>query len=336
MNNALACRAPRSTSAGPGRRFRRLALAVVTALPLFLTVPPGRAQEPNAALVPKVLLVGIDGVRPDVMRQVVTPNLNELIRHGAFSDRAQTGLPTLSGPSWTSMLTGVWKEKHGVLSNDFPFPDAALSRYPDFLTRIERMDPRLRTFAAADWTPLMEPQEDGEERGDPVLGTAIDVRISLDGSKIGWAAADERAVEAAEAELRANDPAALFVYLGNPDEVSHHTGSIEDEYRASIARADRHVGRLMAAIRARPSYATENWLILVSTDHGRRPDGGHGGSSVEERTIFLIASGPSARQGMILTPPRIVDVAATALAHLGLTPREEWGLDGAPVGLVGW
>ena len=323
--------------ADPARPWRRPYFTSLLAILMSVAAFPLAAQEERSVVpVPKVLLVGIDGVRPDVMRQVATPNINALIRDGAFSDRAQTGLPTLSGPSWTSMLTGVWKEKHGVMSNDFPFPDAALNRYPDFLTRVEREDPDLRTFAAADWTPLLEPQEDGEERGDPVLGSEIDARISLDGSKIGWAAADEQAVEAAEAELREHDPAALFVYLGNPDEVSHHTGSIEDEYRASIARADRHVGRLVRAIRARPTYAAENWLILVSTDHGRRPDGGHGGTSDEERTIFFIASGPSARQGTILTPPRIVDVAATALAHLGLGSREEWELDGEPVGLVEW
>lgn len=293
------------------------------------------AQEPVSDRTPRVLLIGIDGVRPDVLESANTPNLDELIRTGAFSAQAQTGLPTISGPGWASMLTGVWKEKHGILSNDFPFPESQLDRYPDFLTRIEEGRPELRTFTVADWLPLIEPQtaEDGAT-APPVLGEAIDERVALDGGRLGWAEADEQSVEAAVQEIQENDPAALFVYLGNPDEVSHHTGSIEDEYVASIERADRQVGRLLEAIRARPTYGTEDWLILVSTDHGRLPNGGHGGTTEEERTIFFLANGPRVQPGTIQTPPEIVDVAATALAYLGIGPLPEWELDGEPVGLV--
>jgi predicted AlkP superfamily pyrophosphatase or phosphodiesterase len=302
---------------------------------LACAVAPLRAQRPPQARAPKVMLIGIDGVRPDVLSRVPTPNLDALIRAGAFSDRAQTGLPTISGPGWASMLTGVWKEKHGIVSNSFPFPQNGLDRYPDFLTRIERIQPALRTFAVADWAPLVQPQRgEGDVMGVPVVSDAVDSKLFFDGDGLGWAAADERSVDAAVRELTENDPAALFVYLGNPDEVSHHTGSIEDEYRASLARADRSVGRLMDAVRGRRSYAAEDWLILVATDHGRLPSGSHGGDTPEERTIFFLASGPGTRPGTLSPAPKIVDVAATALRHLGLGPRAEWQLDGVPVGLA--
>ena len=51
------------------------------------------------------------------------------------------------------------------------------------------------------------------------------------------------------------------------------------------------------------------------------------------RTTFLIVSGPSARRGKFDDPTYQVDVVATALAHLRVTPREEWKLDGKAVGL---
>jgi hypothetical protein len=76
-------------------------------------------------------------------------------------------------------------------------------------------------------------------------------------------------------------------------------------------------------------------LILVSTDHGHRDEGGHGGDSPEERTVFFLASGPSVTKG---TPPRdvnIVDVAVTALAHLGIAIDPAWHLDGRVSGLEG-
>ena len=164
------------------------------------------------ALVPKVLLIGIDGVRPDVLRQVPTPFIDALIREGAYSARAQNGLPTVSGPNWASMLTGVWKEKHGIVSNDFPFATDGLATYPDFLTRIERLRPELRTFAVADWPPLVKAQAgEGNRVGKPVIGDSLDVKLAFDGGEIGWAEADERSVDAAVRELSTNDPAALFV-----------------------------------------------------------------------------------------------------------------------------
>ena len=71
----------------------------------------------------------------------------------------------------------------------------------------------------------------------------------------------------------------------------------------------------------------------MSTDHGRRPDGGHGGESIEERTIFYLAAGRAAQAGVPAEAPEIVDVAVTALTHLGLPPEPEWDLDGRARGL---
>ncbi|MDX1493910.1 MAG: alkaline phosphatase family protein, partial [Longimicrobiales bacterium] len=184
--------------------------------------------------------------------------------------------------------------------------------------------PELVTVAVADWPPLME-----LEGRQALLGPEIDIRVALDGYEAGWAEADALSMAAAVARLESADADAVFVYLGNPDETSHATGSIGEEYRSAIAEADAHVGRLVQAVRDRPGYASEDWLILVSTDHGRRPDGGHGGDSPEEMTTFIVVSGAAADTA-IAPPTYIVDVAATALAHMGVDVE---GLDGRPVGL---
>lgn len=276
---------------------------------------------------PKVLVIGIDGVRPDVLAQVPTPSLDALASDGTFTDRARTGFPSVSGPGWSSLLTGVWPDKHGVTDNGFE--GKRYDVYPDFLTRIESARPELETFAVADWLPLVEAED-----GMPTIGNGIDAKHVIDGYQIGWDVADSIAAASAVERLRTADPAALFVYLGNPDEVSHETGAIGEEYRAAIALADRHVGWLTEAIRRRPTYDREDWLVLVSTDHGRLPDGDHGGDSAEERTIFYIASGPSTVKGAPEGQVHIVDVAVTALTHLGIPPDPSWKLDGRAVGLA--
>jgi hypothetical protein len=275
----------------------------------------------------KVLLIGVDGVRVDILAEAATPNLDSLIAGGTFSDAAQTALPTVSGPDWSSMLIGVWPAKHRVHGNNFTGNDYAT--YPDFLTRLEQVDSTFRTFAVVDWPPL-----GSTSSGGPLIGDAVDLLILFDGEAAGYRVGDSLSVAAAAEYLSTGDPDAAFVYLGNPDVVGHATSSLTPEYRASIEAADAQVGELLAALRRRSTYENEDWLILVSTDHGRTDDGGHGGDSPQERTVFYLASGPSALSGVPEGTPDVVDVAVTALAHLGVAIDSSWGLDGQVAGLA--
>lgn len=281
----------------------------------------GCAEQPR----PKVLVIGIDGVRPDVLAQVPTPNLDALAADGLYSAEAQTGFPTVSGPGWSSLLIGVWPDKHGVTSNDFT--SNAYAQHPDFLTRLEQVDSTVNTFAVVDWRPLADTTD-----GGPVISAAVDSLVLLDGYEVGWLAADFFLTDVASDLIANSDVDAAFVYFGAPDEISHETGAIGEEYRHALAASDNLVGKLVEAIRSRATYGDEDWLIIVSSDHGRRDDGGHGGESPEEKTIPFLVSGPSV-QSTLTEPPRIVDVAVTALAHMGLEPDPTWELDGRAVGL---
>lgn len=309
-------------------RALRICCAVLSVLLAAACGETGSRGETDAAgsRTKKVLVIGIDGVRPDVLAEVATPNIDALAASGTFSDDVGTTRPTVSGPAWSSLLTGVWPEKHGVTSNEFAVKH--FDAFPDFLTRIEQVRPDLNTYAAVDWLPL-----GADSAGGPVIGDSPDVKHVLNGYDLTWSGADSMLVALSVQHLRDADPDAMFVYLGNPDEISHETGAIGPEYRAAIAGSDRHVGMLVDAIRSRPSAASEDWLIIVSTDHGRRADGGHGGDSPEESTIFFIASGPSAVIGAPAERPAIVDVAVTALTHLGIVIDPVWQLDGRARGL---
>ncbi|MGD2215364.1 MAG: alkaline phosphatase family protein [Gemmatimonadales bacterium] len=276
----------------------------------------------------KVLVIGIDGVRPDVLAQVPTPAIDALAADGAFSGSVTTRAQTISGPGWSSMLTGVWPEKHGVTSNNFAGNNYAM--YPDFLTRLELSDGDFSTFAVVDWAPL-----GSEASGGPLLSDTIDVKLDFDGDQLGYQEGDIRSVAAAVRFLENQDPDAAFVYIGYPDVAAHDNGGRSHEYYLSIENADVQVGRLVAAVRNRSTYEREDWLILVSTDHGHTDEGGHGGDSAAERTVFYLASGPSVTKGTLPRDVNIVDVAVTALAHLGIVIDPAWHLDGKVSGLEG-
>jgi arylsulfatase A-like enzyme len=148
--------------------------------------------------------------------------------------------------------------------------------------------------------------------------------------------ADRQVAASARRHLHAGDPGALFVYFILPDATGHERGfdpRVRD-YRRAIEAVDGLVGTLLRQIRAREFFRNEDWLVLVTTDHGGK--GRHHRSGHQDKdvmSVFLIVSGRAARRGRIATTTYIVDPAVTALTFLGVTIDEAWGLDGRAVGL---
>ncbi|MCX7392474.1 MAG: sulfatase-like hydrolase/transferase, partial [Planctomycetia bacterium] len=106
------------------------------------------------------------------------------------------------------------------------------------------------------------------------------------------------------------------------------------EYVAAIEQADKHVGEVVTAMRSRVDYANEQWLIIITSDHGGRGLGHSGGHQVPEiRNSFLVVSGTAAMRGRIEKETYLTDVVPTALTHLDVNLKAEWALDGQAVGL---
>ncbi|MFJ9558505.1 alkaline phosphatase family protein [Streptomyces fuscichromogenes] len=291
-------------------------------------MPPGRDGAPRH----KVLVVGMDGLRHDRLTRpgAHAPVLHGLLAAGAHGtsllpygerDGQAEGGPstsmayTDSGPGWSSVLTGVWPDRHGVTGNDFRGAD--YTRYPDFLTRAVAARPGLRTAAAVSWPELVH-------RG--VLGPAVGHRVRHDGESDGYLDADARVARTALGWLTDDDPDLLFVYFGGTDEAGHATGPLSAAYDAALLAQDAHLGRLLAALDARGPG--ERWTVLVTTDHGHLDTGGHGGDTDAERQVFVILAEPGTPPGTRLDAPRLVDIAPTVLDRLGIAVDPAWGLAG--------
>jgi predicted AlkP superfamily pyrophosphatase or phosphodiesterase len=79
----------------------------------------GGAQE---APRPLLLLISIDGLRPDYVTaadsyQAKIPHLRRFLKDGAFADGVEGVIPTVTYPSHTTLITGVWPAVHGILAN---------------------------------------------------------------------------------------------------------------------------------------------------------------------------------------------------------------------------
>lgn len=220
----------------------------------------------------KVLFIGIDGCRADVMMSSTTPNIQNLISQSIYSLDGLCASTTWSGNGWSTMLTGVWHNKHNVQDNNFTAPN--FTAYPDFLTRAEIFNPNLRTISLAHWSPI----------NTTIINNA-DVKTNF--------TTDLAVKNAAVAALQSDNPDILFVDFDDVDHAGHSYGfsSTVPQYVSSMQTTDQYIGEIVTAMKSRATYNNEDWLVVVTTDHGAT-DTSHGGPNLSERNIFTIFSNP--------------------------------------------
>ncbi len=306
---------------------------------LFLALVGGlllKAQTPE----PKVLFIGIDGLRSDAFQQANTPVMDSLRNVGLYTwDSWHLGI-TVSGPSWSTMLCGVWEPKHGVTGNSYS--GANYNQYPYFTTRAKECRPDLKCVQLITW-----PNMDDIGNGGYVFNASWDQSIDVGDWGQGLVTA------AAKTQLLDPDLDVLFLHYDECDGTGHGSGftSLNPAYMNVIESRDAEIGEVMNALRARPTYANEDWLVLMTTDHGGIGLG-HGGNTNVERRIWWIGAGPSIPHlqitgpdpgsyqiagvdtALMRTSPVLADIAVTALAHLlkyttcDPETNTTWNLDG--------
>ena len=128
--------------------------------------------------------------------------------------------------------------------------------------------------------------------------------------------------ESASALLQ-QGPDLSWVYLQHTDDLGHEQGDGE-AFDAAVAEMEANVGRIWSAVTARQATHSEDWLVIVTTDHGRDALTGrdHGGHSERERTIWIATNSQRLMPGFDALP-KIVDIYPSIAMHLGITIPEQ-------------
>lgn len=290
------------------------------------SVPPVRT--------PKAVFIIIDGIPADVIESTATPTIDAISAAGGYT-RAYVGgevgeeseSPTVSAPGYMSLITATWCDKHNVWDNDVAEPDY---HYWNIFRIAEAYDTALETAIFSTWqdnrTKLVG---DGLEAAG---GFTIDYHfdgLELDSGRFpedsegNYISAIDGLVAAdAAREILASGPDLSWVYLQYTDDVAHNHGD-SPEFTAAVQLMDQRVGLVWQAVQARQAQFNEDWLIIVTTDHGRDATGmEHGGQSERERTIW-IATDSKRLNAHFRETPAIVDISPSLVAHLGLNMPEE-------------
>ncbi len=285
----------------------------------------------TAAMTNKAVFLIVDGIPADVIERVVTPNLDAIAKVGGYT-RAEVGgplngpaeTPTVSAPGYMSLVTGTWANKHNVYGNAGLTPNYD---YWNLFRLAKSVEPPLQTGIFSTWT----------DNRTVLLGAglanagSVTIDFVADGfetdAQLFPHAPQDRHIQAIDRHVAAEaarvieqaGPDLSWVYLQYTDDVGHARGD-SPELDAAVEVMDELVGTVWSAVQARATGHDEDWLILITTDHGRDVATGrdHGGQSERERTTWMVTNSHR------LSPrfyqrPAIVDIYPSLARHLEIS-----------------
>jgi arylsulfatase A-like enzyme len=263
---------------------------------------------PGASVSRNVVVVSVDGLRPDAIDAYRAPTLQRLMREGSYTLSASTIHPSKTLPSHTSMLTGQPPERHGVLWNNVATADADSIDLPNIFSVARAHGYSTAAFfSKSKFQPLQ-------------LRGTLDYSQAPGGLFGRWSS--ERTMSDVAAYMETARPNVLFVHLTDPDAAGHRAGWMTDAYGRAVLSADAAVNRLVGL--AERTYGTGNFSLIVTADHGGH-DYDHGSSDARDVTIPWIAWGKGVKQGVLgHSTVRTMDTASTVLWLLGLATPADW------------
>ncbi len=302
-------------------------MKAVSVLAVFLTmmvsvsaqfgVAIGKPQRPIPA-VEHVMIVSVDGLRPDRALLANMPTLRAMVREGAYTFWARTTAVSITLPSHTSMLTGVTPRKHGIEWNsDLPLSQPVYPRRPTIFEMAGN---------AGYSTALIAGKSKMATLAKP--GTVTWTSIPKEANS-----KDSNAAVTAEAVgiIESYKPAVIFVHYAEVDSTGHAHGWGSKEQFAKIEETDGELAKLFAALER--AGIRDSTVVILSADHGGAGLS-HGPDDARSRHIPWIATGPGVLKGVDLTQNAALDVntedtCVTACWLLGLPLLPYF--DGKPV-----
>jgi predicted AlkP superfamily pyrophosphatase or phosphodiesterase len=282
----------------------------------------------------KVLFVIADGIPASELEKATKPGFDAIINKGAYlpcyvggEKDGLTKSPTISAVGYNSLLTGTWTNKHGVVDNAIKNPNY---HYPTIFKVFKEAYPTKKIGVFSTWLDNRT-----KLAGDGLAQTNfLQVDYHRDGyeldtiqfphDKNAWYIhlIDEKVVAEASKVIKDSAPDLSWVYLEYTDDMGHRYGK-SPELDTAISMLDKQIQKLMGAVAYREKNFNEEWLVVITTDHGRDAQTGkdHGGQSDAERNTWLVMNKkPNAYA--ISKRTAIVDIFPTIASFLNIKLSE--------------
>lgn len=290
----------------------RIMLSLLVVLLLVTGCGERPVQEPG------VLVVIIDGLRPDKLESAYTPFLDELQKGGAFTDRARAVMPTITRSNFVTIATGVHTDRHGIVGGTFR---------DDQYTE-HRTDRPTYTDAQED-LPVPTVFEILEDHGKKTAMFSMKgyELVGARGASFQWGGSGyfpdalwryryERSVDGSEDEairrkLQMNNVLIdslsallataqvdfILLNLGATDYIGHVYGPESEAYIRGVETTDGHVSEIVGMLQR--YYPTRDWYVIIGSDHGFS-------QTDSERVVLPVGNNPN----------RIPELAQRNIEHI--------------------
>ena len=247
----------------------------------------------------KVLLILVDGMRPDSLTEI--PQAQKMIRESSFTMQACTVMPSVTLPCHMSLFHSVDPSRHGTTTNIY----APQVRPIDGLCEVLHRNGNTCAFIY-NW----------EELKDLSRPDSLAFSCFYNGHNFGYDRANEMVTDAVVRCVSEVSPDFIFLYLGYSDAAGHDCGWMSEAYQEAVNTSWENIERLM-------NQLPEEYTVIVTADHGGH-DRTHGTELPEDMTIPVIIRGPQFPAGKELEHVNIKDIAPTIAELLGAVPAKEW------------
>ncbi len=239
----------------------------------------------------KAIIIGYDGCRADILAEMrdeksaIFTMLHDgaslnLSYCGGVNYPAENTQDTSTAPGWCSILTGVWANEHGITANDI----TKTLEHKTLLTSLVEDGIIDSSSFITKWKGHFD-RNNATYNEEKAYCENNNLNVSFNRCKN-----DEASHEYTLNEVSKKDCADfIFVIYEPTDSTGHNYGFTfnNPRYKEAFKTADNYGDETLSAIKSRETYDTEDWLIVITSDHGGIGTN-HGGASIQERMTFIV------------------------------------------------
>lgn len=248
----------------------------------------------------KVILISVDGMRPDGFEKCGNPFIEELKKISSYTLNARTVNPSVTLPCHLSMFYSVPPERHGTLTNTFVPPVRPVKGIFEVLREAKR-----HSAMFYGWNLLRDICRPGSMTCAEYFNSYT------------FNHTDAYLTDRALSYAKNYKPDFIFLYMIETDEKGgHDNGWMTDIYLDYVSHAVENIKRVIEEV-------GDEYTIIVTADHGGH-DRAHGTAMPEDMTIPMFFIGPDFEAGKELGEISILDIAPTVMDLVGLEREREW------------
>ncbi len=230
--------------------------------------------EVDSTIQKKVMFINVEGAVGQEVKDIMPPTIEEMMANSKYTWTGLSEANSNDATTWASQLTGVYAEKHEIMDSSFIAntglnnTQANIPYFPTIFHQVNTVNPALTSLAVTSWDPLSEG-----------LFTYANERIVV--------SSDEEAKNTVINELESSDFALNVVGFRGVLNAGLQNGFSKENsgYVEALNTVDGYIGEVLTAIEQRETYEEEEWLVIVSSNHGGI-ETTYGGSSEPERNTF--------------------------------------------------